>query len=328
MKSAVCMWRQLRGMVRMFVCVAGLLLFASPFLFAGTLKILSFNMNGRTNDDMVERLSSLIDTSGADIVFLQEVTKGKADKSWSVLDRVVWKLGTSSWAYCTTFAYSLPRTVERGNPAETYVFCAKNQNNAVLYKKLAVRVKDRASEFGFNSFSGRFLFDKNTVQVLEVVPCENTKPQEFSFVAINVHLPYTDKAHRARDLATLEALYASCKLRQPVLVAGDFNTRRRDLTKRNFDHVDGDDRWFSDPAVGLKTTLSTSGTEEVVFANDYDHFVFSKTLPVSVSMRRVSVQDGKDRTRSVSFGNATYTSSSAFRKDVSDHIPIELLLEW
>ncbi|MBQ4378252.1 MAG: hypothetical protein II821_03535 [Treponema sp.] len=111
------------------------------------------------------------------------------------------------------------------------------QNNAIFYNSEKLELINLAEDTGFSDFGGdtknparNFLFDKNTCQVVKFThkSSENKTPSEF--IAVNVHLPYTDKAHRARDVSTLERLYARYKQKYPVIIAGDFNYYRKEIS--------------------------------------------------------------------------------------------------
>lgn len=304
--------------MRRFLSALAVLTLAAA-AFAERLTLLSFNMGGRNRT--AAAVAAMIAESHADIAFLQEIWVSAPNNA--ALSAMAAQLGDGRWDFATSSAYSLtePRTA-RG---ETYKAGGNGQNNAILYDTTKVTLADLADEAGFTRFDGDFLFDKNTVQLVRFSLRGGTGAQ---FVAINVHLPYTDKAHRKRDLRTLERLYARYKRTGGIVIAGDFNTTRTELTARNFDFVDGTDRWFSDRHFGIATTLSTKGDDRIQFANDYDHFVYSKHITVADQMRR-AFSDSRGKTvPSIPFGATVYTSSTAYRKAVSDHVPIIITLEF
>ncbi|MDE7139353.1 MAG: endonuclease/exonuclease/phosphatase family protein, partial [Treponemataceae bacterium] len=257
-------------MRRFFSALAVLALAAAAF--AERVTLLSFNMGGRNRT--AAAVAAMIAESHADIAFLQEIWVRAPNNA--ALKAMAAQLGDGRWDFATSSAYRLaaPATAK----GETYKAGANGQNNAILYDTAKVTLHDLADEAGFTHFDGDFLFDKNTVQLVRLTLRGGSRAQ---FVAINVHLPYTDKAHRRRDLRTLERLYARYKRTGGIVVAGDFNTRRADLTARNFDFVDGTEQWFSDRHFGIATTLSTKGDDLIRFANDYDHFVYNKRITVA-----------------------------------------------
>ncbi|WP_407425645.1 endonuclease/exonuclease/phosphatase family protein, partial [Treponema sp.] len=246
-----------------------LILISSALLFAGEINFLSFNMNTRSRT--AEQAADMIKESGADFVFLQEVWL--EENKDAALHKICSLLGKSEWNFVSSSSYSLKTIQKKGD--ETYKSGGNGQNNAVIYNSTKLSVKNLADEIGFTDFSGDYLFDKNNVILVEITPADN-KSQKC--IAINVHLPFNDRPHRKRDLETLEKLYAHFKLKSAVIIAGDFNYYRRDLTKRNFDIVDGTENYFTDPNFGIPTTLSTKGTASVLFASDYDHFILNKKL--------------------------------------------------
>ena len=281
------------------------------------------------DDDWAEAIAAQIKASGADIVFLQEVPieldKGanplfKTARANNVLDDFAKKLG-GGWLYFSTANYAIRKNM--AVDGENYVYCDMNQNNAILYNSRKVLGKDLADTLGFTSFSGKYLFDKNNVQVVEfrVSGHESEK-----FVAINIHAPFNNIDHRKRDMATLEKLYASYKNRIGVIIAGDFNTPRSELTSRNFDTVDGNDSFFVDKNFGLKTTISSKGSG-VVFANDYDHFICSRKIAIAQSMRRAFIRGKEAKVESYSAGGRSFSSGEEIKKSLSDHLPIVIVLK-
>lgn len=307
----------LSRMRRILALLAVLALAAAAY--AERLTLLSFNMGGRNRT--AAAVADMIAESHADIAFLQEIWVSAPQNT--ALKAMAAQLGDGRWDFATSSAYSLtgPKTA-RG---ESYKAGGNGQNNAILYDTTKVTLDDLADEAGFTRFDGEFLFDKNTVQLVRFTLRGGSRAQ---FVAVNVHLPYTDKVHRARDLRTLERLYARYKRSGGIVIAGDFNTRRTELTARNFDFVDGTEQWFSDRHFGIATTLSTKGDDRVQFANDYDHFVYSKPITVAAQMSR-AFSDSRGKTvPSLPFGTTIYTSSTAYRAAVSDHVPIVITLEF
>ena len=303
-------------MKRFFITLC--LLFFTFAAFAEKITMISFNMGGKSRT--VPQVAQMILDSRADVAFLQEIwVKAPQNKA---LREMTTLLGESEWDFAVTSSYMLTEITTVGE--ETYKSGNNGQNNAIIYNRKKLSLTDLADEIGFTRFSGEFLFDKNHVQLVRL--SLQTAPEK-QIVAINVHLPYTDKAHRARDLATLERLYARYKLRFGVIIAGDFNYQRKILTTRNFDFVDGTERWFSDRNYGIATTISTKGEGYVLFANDYDHFVFSPKITVIEEMHRALSAGREKHCPRIQFGQTVYTSSTEFRKEVSDHVPIVMAVE-
>lgn len=281
-------------------------------------------------EDWKSLVCSVIKESKADIVLLQEVPIElskrtdtpvfKMPEKDNILDDFSSELG-GSWLYFSTAAYAIRKNMEV--EGESYVSCDMNQNNAVLYNSRRVLGKDLSKTLGFADFSGDFLFDKNNVQSIEFRISGNEKSR---FVVINVHLPYNNVSHRERDLKTLERLFAHFKNREGVIVGGDFNTKRADLSKRNFDGVDGDDGWYFDKNFGLKTTLSAKG-EEIVFANDYDHFLFSRKINVKKGLERAFVSGKADKISQWNVAGKSFSSGAQIKKSLSDHIPVLITID-
>ena len=295
--------------------------FLSALLFAEEIKVLSFNMGARNKTAI--QVADMIKESEADFVFLQEIwVSAPKDEA---LKKMCAHLGKSDWDFVSTSSYSLKNLVTIGE--ESYKAGGNGQNNAILYNKSKISLTNLAETIGFTHFGAvesDFLFDKNTVILVEFAL--KSEPQK-KCIAINTHLPYTDKTHRKRDLATLERLYARYKLKSAVLIAGDFNYNRRHLTKSNFDFVDGCESHFYDPNFGILTTLSTKGESEVIFANDYDHFIFNKKIAVKEQMHRAFSDSLAKSVEQIQFGTENFTSSIDYRKAISDHVPIMITIE-
>ena len=317
--------------MKKFVSICVLLCFFACAA-AAEITLMSFNLahlkrqGAEGYDEWAKTVCAVIKEAKADVVLLQEVPIElektanplfKRAKKNNVLDDFAKMLG-SGWLYCSTANYAIRKNMEVGG--ESYVYCDMNQNNAMLYDSKKVLARDLAEQVGFAKFDGKYLFDKNNVQAVEfrVSGAESEK-----FVAINIHAPFNNLEHRSRDLATLEKLYASLKMRSAVIIAGDFNTPRKELKTRNFDGVDGEDSFFSDRNFGLKTTLSSKG-EGIALANDYDHFIYSKKVNVVKSMRRAFVQGKEARLDSYTVGERTFLTSAELKKSLSDHLPIVL----
>lgn len=307
----------------------------SALLFAEELKLVSFNMGARSRT--ASQVAEMIETSGADIVCVQEIylQSEKDDAAKKITAHLSKK--NQKWEYLSTSGYLLQNLITIKN--ETFKTGGNGQNNAIFFNKDTLQAEDLAGEAGFTEFGSKkfdpatvseeflksaYLFDKNNVQLVKITPVSSP---EKPFILMNAHLPYTDKEHRKRDLASLERLFSKYKLKFPVILAGDFNTHRKDLAKRNFDIVDGTESWYYDPNFGLPTTLSTKGESEIIFANDYDHFVMNKKVRVVEKMHRLGSDSNSKTEKEILFGRAAYTNSISFRKEISDHSPITITIE-
>ena len=226
---------------KIFTLIFLILLFFGNTVYAEKITLLSLNMGakGRT----AYKIADMIDESGADIVFLQEVWVKHPENA--ALNRMLKRLG-NDWDFVTTSSYALMEMRYVGD--ESYKTGGYAQNNAILYNKKKLMLTDLADEIGFTNFDGKYLFDKNNVQLVafRLVKGKNKSDKgaasDVKLYAINVHLPYNDYQHRIRDLETLEALYAKYKHSSAMVIAGDFNLNRSMLTNRNFDFVDGNNQ--------------------------------------------------------------------------------------
>ena len=305
------------------------LLFFGNIVYAEKITLLSFNMGakGRT----APKIADMIYESGADIVFLQEVWVSHPENR--ALNRMIDQLGSEDWGFATSSSYALMEMRYVGE--ESYKTGGYAQNNAILYNKKKLVLNDLADEVGFTNFDGKYLFDKNNVQLVAFrlvkgkTKSDTGATSDVKLYAINVHLPYNDYQHRIRDLETLESLYSKYKHSSALVVAGDFNLNRSMLTNRNFDFVDGNKRWFSDLNYGIATTVSPSKKKGLYFVNDYDHFIYNKKAKVVKEMYRAFLQEdlkGK-YCEDFHFGKESFSSGADYRDAISDHVPIIMTIE-
>ena len=309
-----------------------LIIFFSFTLFAAPIKIMSFNLNGHndkhrfeSNEQWSTTITAILKDSKANIILLQEISldlekilgdsEGRKKAKEDNLKWLCSKL-SGNWKYETSANYMLRKDIKIDDI--NYAHGDRTQNNAVLYNSSKFSVKDLSSELRFNNFTNtKYKFQKNSVQVLKFTELE-TKEE---FIVINVHLASNNKsANRKRDVDTLEKLYASYKLKYPVIVGGDFNTPRTDLLHRNFDNVDGNSSWYLNNK-GVKTSLGKNKSA-ISFANDFDHFIYNNKIKEISVMKRININSDKDTIHDVKIRNHTFEDSTEFAQLVSDHYPI------
>lgn len=206
---------------------------------------------------------------------------------------------------------------------QTYSKATANQTNAILYNSSIFNVIDKAKEFGFTDFSGEYLFDKNNVQIIEFTEIKTKNKLN----VINVHLPYNNTDNWKRDLKTLESLYEKLKFKSAIVIGGDFNTWRVNLTNQNFDNVDGTTSWYYDKKAGIKTTVSEE-KKSFRFAQQFDHFIYNNKIKVVQIMKRVGIQSQSDTFSSIKIGNHTYYNSKEYSDRISDHFPIIIEIDF
>lgn len=315
-----------------------IILCVSVYAFSEEITILSFNIKGTSttnrqgNTEWLNDICNIISKSQADIVLLQEVCIElekipgnkvfKRAKKNNLLDDIIMVLGDETWRYLSTADYGLRANVTV-NGIE-YSYGDKTQNNAILYNSDKVFAFDYAEKLGFLNFSGDYLFHKNTVQFVEF---SLINQKETKFFVGNVHLPYSNLEKRYQDLKTLEALFAKYKHNNGIIIGGDFNLHRSELTDRNFDFVDGQDSWYYDKNFGLKTTVGKS-EEGFNLVNDYDHFIYNSKIKVKSKMRRCFSMSNKNYYEQVVVAEKTYSCASDFNNKVSDHSPIVMVIEF
>lgn len=297
--------------------------------------MVSFNLNGTARNHRLETTSqwadeiiSIFTQSDADIILLQEVyipLEKRLDtpyfrkaKNNNVLDYFTTKLSGYSgvWKSYTSADYMLRKDMKIED--ELYKSGNSTQNNALLYNSSKFKAKDLAKELNLEDFTGKYRFDKNSIQVLEFTDVSSNS----KFIVINVHLPSVDKEHKFRDLDTLKLLFNSYKLRHAVIIGGDINICRKVLTPSYFEYVDGTDSWYYDRNFGLLTSISEKKSERIEFANDFDHFIFSKQVKIVNKMMRVNDFLNKPSYSNIKLGNHTFYNSKEYVKLISDHYPV------
>ena len=310
------------------------------FIFAESVKVVSFNLNGtarnhrfETSYQWADEIISILKKSDADIILLQEVYIPldkrmdtpyfrKAKKN-NVLDYFTSHLSgyNGVWNYFTSANYMLRKDMKISE--ELYKSGNNTQNNALLFNSSKFKAKDLSEQLNLEDFSGKYKFDKNSIQVIEFSDIKTSS----KFVIINVHLPSVDNVHKLRDLDTLKLLFNSYKIHQAVIIGGDINISRKDLMPSYFEFVDGTDSWYYDKNFGLLTSISGKKSDGVAFANDFDHFIFSNKVKIITKMMRVNDCLNKTWYSNIKLGNHTFYNSKEYTKMISDHYPIIIEFE-
>lgn len=309
------------------------------FSYAKDLSVMSFNIQGHGPGSMEHRMGkvdwenqivSIIRESQAQIVLLQEVPLSDGSNNLAKAFAEKLNKGKSDWNFTTSVEYSVS---------------SMDLNNAVLYNQKYVTLKnDYAKKSPFNMYSykqnpeednRKFKFAKNNEQILEFI--FNQHP-EISFMVVNVHLPGPDEAEKIfEERRQLELLYALYKRKMPIIIAGDFNMKRRDLIRgSNFSDavIDGDNGIYSD-VWGQKTTV-TNDIANFSLSNDFDHFIISKNnfFTISEQMHLVFFKGKQESIKNLKIGNFTYADSYTYFKgqndipSISDHLPIMIKLKF
>lgn len=290
-------------------------------VFSESLNILSFNILGakydhiKENEIWMNNLSEIIRNSKSDIVLLQEVPQ-KYDEEinyTSFADELVNLLG-DDWGFRSSAAYSN---------------CSYNLNNAVLYKYSSVLILREIDNSSYD-------FKYKNVQMVEFSFRKDTNKK---FYVVNVHLPFDRKKMDSPTNEMKLELDAIKNLiydrRFPAIFGGDFNMSRRELiTETQFSNtsrytIDGNGSIYNDNQ-GLLTTVSTSSDTGIHLANGYDHFIVNNNLRIKKDMRRVfyELQSNTRSCKSIKIGNKTYKTRNSYIKNVSDHIPILITVDY
>ena len=297
--------------------------------FAEKIGVLSFNINGSftsnrsANPKWCSQISSIISENSPDIVLLQEFPIKKEDKR--LLEKILSDLGANNWSYFCTDKY----------------FSGKhsNQNSIVFYNLNTILPCPEGDELiNFSEEKPLYTFVKNNYQVIHF--CLSTD-QAKDFILINIHTPFDDKSDFVKyyaDMKQLKEMYDYLKASyKPVILAGDFNTNREDLLSKYFidEYIDGKwGRYFfiaGNQTRGLLTTLKRKSEKRgISLASDYDHFVISG-IEVSKEMKHSFYHGndyGNDYYGRIKLGNKYYTSNQEIMKEVSDHLPVFIELDF
>ena len=318
--------------MRKKVFLFNLLVFLCSFgIFAKELTVMSFNVQGHGpgssehdfgNAKWKNQIAAVIKQSGASIVLLQEVRLNSENDINPLIEILNGKGG--KWKSTTSVKYAT---------------CSYDLNNAVLYdEKNVLLVNDLSKKLNFRAYKydqdnnvaddcRTYQFDKNNEQVLEFSFPKNSAQ---TFYVVNVHAPGPGSQELRKEKEQLENLYRHYK-RKPIIIAGDFNMRRREFVPSSaFGDaiVDGDSGMYAD-ANSLRTTLSTAGMK-ISLANDYDHFIVSRNslFNVSEQMHHVFSPRKKESYDSIKIGGTTYKSTEEYKQGVSDHLPIMMKLNF
>ena len=319
-------------------------------LFAATVKIMSFNVNGiknnRNNHNEQKRFANIcniIKESNADIVLLQEFDVKKGDPTKEI-EAFRNKLGYDSWQSFCTVDYIKVKKNKFGKD----IYSA--QNNIILYNNRHV-VPTSNKDFGIINFKtdSKYMFVKNNTQVVEF--CISGEPSK-TFVVVNVHLPlYAEntksngehnRLNYLHDLKALENLYYDLKLRGcKLIIGGDFNTKRAnssgfdagEVLKNKFSGaiIDSDWDFYCYPYGGLFTCGFDRGQKHIFPKLDIDHFIVNnlkivKDTHLYLGLKRTE-SDNRHRPYVFKSNSMEFMLKEDYKKYVSDHLPIMIELE-
>lgn len=319
----------------------------SVFVFAEEITILSFNIAHNSSykkenkEEWLNQLAQIICENSADIVLLQEVPlelkKGLVKKFYgdvelhfrtpqdrTFLNQLAEKLG-SNWNFFSTAAYLLHDGVVIDGTS--FSGGDMGQNNAVLYDSQKFSAEDLADKLGFTNFPDcDYRFNKNNLQVVRFFE----KESGHFFVVSNVHLQSKNNIEkRNSDLENLADMllneFGGELSDEPIIVAGDFNTSRREFENAGFYF------YIIDGKSSPKTTLSTN-SNRFKYANDYDHFVYNSAMQsILVAETRRAKLGGitnLEKADSIELYAKEFRSSKDLRDRLSDHVPILLVFDF
>ncbi|MCR4819905.1 MAG: endonuclease/exonuclease/phosphatase family protein [Elusimicrobiales bacterium] len=294
---------------------------------------MSFNIQGHGPGSSLHRAGNkywedsiigIVRQSGADIVLLQEIplTSPHGNLASSFANKLTSITG-HAWKSADSASYSLS-SMELNN-AVLY-----NDEKVSLIEDLARRIPFYMYQHKINNKKRKYNFIKNNEQILKFALKEDVSN---FFYLVNVHLPgpNDNEGQLSKEMREIEKLYADYKRNLPMIIGGDFNTRRIDLIRgSNFSDgiIDGNDGQYSD-FWGQKTTISSPNLNVVQLANDYDHFIINKNylFEISERMRPVFSKGKAENFANIKINNKIYRNSEEY-KEISDHIPIIIKLDF
>jgi endonuclease/exonuclease/phosphatase family metal-dependent hydrolase len=322
-------------MNKYFFHLFGLLLFLCvQYVCAKEISVMSFNIQGHGpgsslhragNKDWEDSIIDIVRQSGADIVLLQEIplTSPYGNLANSFANKLTSITG-HTWESADSASYSLS---------------SMELNNAVLYNYEKVcLIEDLAHSIPFylyqhktDNIKREYNFIKNNEQILKFTLKEDSSSDFFYLVNVHLPGPNDNEGQLSKEMREIEKLYADYKRNIPMIIGGDFNTRRIDLIRgSNFSDgiIDGNDGQYSD-FWGQKTTISSPNLNVVQLANDYDHFIINKNylFEISERMRPVFSKGKAENFAKIKINNKIYRNSEEY-KEISDHIPIIIKLDF
>lgn len=328
--------KKLTALVCIFLC--------SLSLFATTIKVMSFNVNGqenniRSNEIYANNLCTVVKESGADIVLMQEF---RISQNEPELFRN--KLG-ASWQFFSTKEY-IKKDFKK----------FETQNNVIFYNttKVSPTYNKDSGIVNFKTDS-KYKFVKNNTQVVEF--CLSGEPSK-TFVAVNIHLPlYTkNKTNQSQalsnyknDLNSLETLYSNLNKKGcRIIIGGDFNTKRTKSSgldageillykypKSKLERfpgaiVDSENQLYCFTSGGLLTSGFDRNQSRISPTLDIDHFIIRnlKVIKDTYLCLGYGRMEYTNRNSPYTFKiNGSNLNQNDYRKRVSDHLPIMIELE-
>lgn len=317
-------------------------------LYATTIKVMSFNVNGvrnsiKNNEKYANNICAVVKESRADIVLMQEFYT-KRDEPESMCKR----LGTS-WQYFSAKWYIAPFSKEEH-------VC--QQNNVIFYNNQKI-LPTSNKDSGIVNFrtDSKYKFSKNHTQLVEF--CLSGEPSK-TFVVVNVHLPlYTKDRDRKtllnylHDLKSLETLYSDLdKKGRRIIVGGDFNTKRAkssgldagEILMYKYPNskierfpgaiVDSDNQLYCYPIRGLLTSGFDKNQSRISPTLDIDHFIVKNIKVVKDSglyLGSVHLENNNYNSpyifKNISKDSKYKGTMKYYKQHVSDHVPIIIELD-
>nr|WNS50037.1 deoxyribonuclease-I-like protein [Halisarca dujardinii] len=226
-----------------------------------------------------------------DLVFIQEIR----DKSETVIFNFVRAVNSAEGR--AAFAVHVSRRLGRTSSKEQYAY---------MYRTDAIRIDAVSVANGFINN-----FERPPYVALVTVLNQNRGCSSFSFLAIGAHIK-PGRVHVVNELNSMVKVYEAAQRHfrmDRALLMGDFNAGCGYLSKTNYRHLklttDRRFKWL----INQDSTVAKSWCA-------YDRFVAAGGLEEYVSGRP-----------SVYYFNTTMGLSRQQAKKVSDHFPIELVLD-
>ncbi len=326
------------------------ILLCSLSLFAATIKVMSFNVNGvknkiNANERYARNISAIIKESGADIVLMQEFYTKRDENEPKLLCKT---LG-DSWWYFSARGYIASFSTEEH-------VC--QQNNVIFYNNQKI-LPTSNKDSGIVNFrtDSKYKFTKNHTQLVEF--CLSGEPSK-TFLVVNVHLPvYTKNRDRQKlleylhDLKSLETLYSDLdKKSRRIIIGGDFNTKRAkssgldagEILRYKYPNskierfsgaiVDSDNQLYCYQIGGLPTSGFDKNQSRISPTLDIDHFIVKNINVVKdtgLYLGSVHLENNNYNSpyifKNISKDSKFERTMKYYKQHVSDHLPIIIELD-
>ena len=144
-----------------------------------------------------------------------------------------------------------------------------------------------------------------------------------SFYLINKHLPYKNDSKRwdtwDRDIQVLEDLYNVLNDNYSKILCGDFNAAHHSF------YLEDGRLVFTDCFIGCRKP--TTVNRDFHYSHEFDHFILNAAATELVIQEPDRYTSDADSSGTIRYGTHS-TTLEYFLKDLSDHVPIFMSLDF